>query len=1135
MPHIFDNIERHLLPTLQETMRESTRAAFCVGYFNLRGWDALAPCIEHFEGTEESSCHILIGMHRLPEDTMRDAQRAIQREAYLDGPTIARLRQQAAQSFREQLEFGVPSKTAESALRHLARQLRAGKVRVRLFLGHPLHAKLYLLHRADRVTPLVGYLGSSNLTLSGLSHQGELNVDVVDHDAAYKLQRWFDDRWNDRFAFDITNDLAELIETSWAAERLVKPHHIYLKMAYHLSEEARRGEREFTLPSSLRGILLPFQEKAVSLAAYHLQRRGGVLLGDVVGLGKTMMATAIARVFQEDDNSNTLIICPPRLQTMWQHYVDTYQLTARVVSIGRVIEDLPDLPRYRLVVIDESHNLRNREGKRYAAVRDYIARNDSRVLLLTATPYNKQYSDLSNQLRLFLDEDQDLHVRPERFFQEYTRDGVKNEADFIADFQASPRSLRAFEQSRYPDDWRDLMRMFLVRRTRQFIIRNYGELDPGRQRHFVLLGDRRMYFPKRQPKTVTFDMDESHATNPYARLFTPEVVKLIAHLALPRYNLGEYLVAQARHRATAGERAIIENLERAGRRLTGFSRTNLFKRLESSGYSFLRSVDHHILRNFVTLHALESGQPIPIGAQDAALLDPFIVDADEEAADPDAAATGEAMQDDLHDSYVFGQSLESYRERAGQIYATYRKQQHKRFGWLSPKLFGSSLADALINDSIRLLEVLQQAGAWQPHLDTKLNELHRLIGEQHANDKVLVFTQFADTARYLYDELRRRGVTSIEVATGQSADPTALARRFSPRSNGGLKPGEQELRVLIATDVIGEGQNLQDAFVVVNFDLPWAIIRLIQRAGRVDRIGQQRDTIFVYSFLPAEGIEMLLGLRGRLIRRLQQNQEVVGSDEAFFGEDQAEKLRDLYTERSGVLDDDDDDDNDLASTALQIWNSASEEDRRAALQLPEVIGAARPLRPDEVERRETPGVMTYLRFPDGADALVRVDQDGNLVSQSLAATFRVAACSPETPALPLDPDHHELVRRAVQQAVQEQTTWGGQLGSLRSTRRKVYERLKLYRERLMQRPDLFTSELLAQLDPVMNAIMRYPLKEAARESLGRQLRLNMPDSQLAEMVIRLHGEERLVTPVEEREQPEPHVVCSLGLREIPAS
>jgi hypothetical protein len=420
MPSIFDNIATPLLPALRSTLAAgSTGLDGCVGYFNLRGWHALADLVDAYPGTDLACCRLIVGMQRPPHDLMKQAQR-IQRETPLDGPTLARLRLEVARTFREQLEFGLPTAQAETTLRHLAHHLHTRKLRVRLFLAHPLHAKLYLVRRADPIVPRLAYLGSSNLTFSGLAGQGELNVDVTDGDATTRLQHWFDDRWNDRLAFDISDDLAALIEQSWVREELVRPYHVYLKMAAYLSQEAREGEREFPIPSVFAGVLLDFQVRAVSLVAHTLHRRGGVLLGDVVGLGKTLMATAVARIFQEDDQSATLVLCPPRLVAMWEWHLAHYGIAGQVRSIGKVFTGMEaHLPRFRLVIIDESHNLRNREGKRYAAIRDYLAYSEARVLLLTATPYNKHFTDLSNQLRLFLNDQRDLHVRPEAFFREW--------------------------------------------------------------------------------------------------------------------------------------------------------------------------------------------------------------------------------------------------------------------------------------------------------------------------------------------------------------------------------------------------------------------------------------------------------------------------------------------------------------------------------------------------------------------------------------------------------------------------------------------------------------------------------------------------------------------------------------------
>ena len=370
MPRIFDNIAMSLLPTLQDTLQLSERADFCVGYFNLRGWKLIDSFIEAWRGGEGSCCRLLVGMQPLSHDELRAALSLAHGGEGIDQQTALRLKKHMAEEFREQLTLGAPTNEDEAGLRRLSVQIKSRKVVVKLFLRHPLHAKLYLLHRTDPNNPTVGFVGSSNLTLAGLSKQGELNVDVLDLDACHKLQQWFNDRWNDRWCLDISEELAQVIDNSWAREEALLPYHIYLKIAYHLSQEARAGLSEFRIPRDFGNRLFEFQTAAVKIAAHHLNKRDGVLIGDVVGLGKTLMATALARIFQDDHLTETLIICPKNLVTMWEDYVYRYRLAAEVCSISKVITELPKLPRYRVVLIDESHNLRNREGKRYRAIQD---------------------------------------------------------------------------------------------------------------------------------------------------------------------------------------------------------------------------------------------------------------------------------------------------------------------------------------------------------------------------------------------------------------------------------------------------------------------------------------------------------------------------------------------------------------------------------------------------------------------------------------------------------------------------------------------------------------------------------------------------------------------------------------------
>ncbi|HUS58166.1 MAG TPA: helicase-related protein, partial [Planctomycetota bacterium] len=1108
MPRIFDNIDQQLLPALQQTLQLSDRADFCVGYFNLRGWKQLGSYIEQWSGGPGSCCRLLVGMQKLPQDELREALSLIRSGQDLDNQTALRLKKKLAAEFRRQLMVGAPTNEDEIGLRRLAAQLNAKKVVVKLFLRHALHAKLYLLFRPDPINPEVGYLGSSNLTFSGLSHQGELNVDVVDHDACQKLARWFEDRWEDRWCIDISEDLVRIIEESWAREETIPPFHIYIKMAYHLSQEARSGIAEFGIPKVFGDRLFDFQAKAVQIAAHHISKRGGVLIGDVVGLGKTLMASAVARIFEDDHGFETLIICPKNLEPMWDDYRMRYGLRATILRSSKVIDKLPDLPRHRLVIIDESHNFRNRDGKRYGYIREYVEKNDSKCVLLSATPYNKDYRDLSNQLRLFVPEDIDVGIRPEQYLK-----AIGGEVAFGAKHQVPVRSIGAFEHSQFPDDWRELMRLYMVRRTRTFIKEHYAHPDPDNGRQYLLLenGDR-SYFPTREPKKVEFTVNEDDPDDQYAKLYADDVVDTLDSLHLPRYGLGNYVADDADTHASPKELPVLEGLSRAGKRLKGFCRTNLFKRLESSGYVFLQSIQRHILRNFVFIHAMENGLHLPIGTQDAQLLDTRVRDEDSDSLFGPSDEEGDEGDGNgsSRDESVGPRTEQEFRQRAAQVYREYEQQYASRFKWLKVPLFEERLVEHLLEDAHALMSILNERGGWDTQHDTKLDALEELVSEKHENEKVLIFTQFADTVRYLTTQLKARGVAKIEGVTGDAENPTALAWRFSPESNerrNKVSP-ERELRTLIATDVLSEGQNLQDCSTVVCYDLPWAIIRLIQRVGRVDRIGQQAEIITCYSFLPAKGVEKVINLRGRLSQRLQENGEVVGSDEAFFEDQDRQAVVDLYNEKSGILDGDDDSEIDLASRALQVWKNAIENDpelEKIIQEMPDVVYSVRQHSPTE----EAPeGALLYTRTAQGNDALAWIDKNGNSVTESQYKILKAAECEPDTPSVPRDPDHHNLVLSGVKLIAKQEKSVGGQLGRKSSARYRTYTRLKSYLDQAQG--TLFgAGSRLQELGRALEEIYKYPLRQAAIDRMNRHLRAGISDDDLAELVLTLRDEDRL--------------------------
>ncbi|OPZ92209.1 MAG: ATP-dependent helicase HepA [Firmicutes bacterium ADurb.Bin419] len=1119
MPTIYDNITKKLSEGLYNQIECASRVDYCAGYFNLRGWDVIADKIDNLSGAtvREGSvninryCRLLVGMVKQPKELIIDSF-LTEEELMIDSAQALNMKKKLAKDFKEQLTIGTPTEKDEHTLRKLAKQLKTGKVTVKLYLRHQLHAKLYLAYSSSQITPVLGLMGSSNMTLAGLSGQGELNIDVLEQDAAVKLSDWFNDRWNDRWCIDITKELIEIIETSWATEDLIPPYYIYLKMAYHLSREARAGLNEFKIPHIFKDRLLEFQQKAVLIAAHHLNKRGGVFVGDVVGIGKTIIATAIAKVLEEDRYFETLILCPKNLVKMWEDYVYKYQLHAKIISHSTVQRDLPNIRRYRTIIIDESHNFRSDEGTRYRAIKSYIAENESKVILLSATPYNKSFIDLSNQLRLFIPDDLDLGISPEQYIN-YLGGPVQFQYKHT---ETHIRSIKAFERSEYAEDWRELMRLYMVRRTRSFIKQNYAEKDPITDRKYLLFPDgRKSWFPDRVPKKIEFKLDQKDKNDQYARLYSETVEKIINSLELPRYGLGNYVLDKPSIRPNQEEEETIKNLSRAGKRLMGFCRTNLFKRLESSGYSFLLSLARHLLRNFIFIYALERMLPLPIGKQNID-FDGYLEDTDED--------------DGILDLNKKDFSIEEndYLEAAKKCYNVFEKELHDRFRWIRSELFVTAdLKKALIDDTKRIFEIIEKASLWDCDADRKLNALMGLIKNKHSKDKLLIFTQFADTAEYIFEQLQARGIGKLAVAAGENENITELVKRFSPASNEAIsiKNTPDELNILITTDVLSEGQNLQDAHIVVNFDLPWAIIRLIQRAGRVDRIGQESPEILCYSFLPEDGIEKIIKLRARLKTRIKENAEVVGSDEVFFDGDPV-NIEDLYSEKAGILDDDDDKEVDIASYAYQIWLNATRQDEtlKAKIQnLPDVIYSTKAVQ-NELQKSS---VIVFAKTGEENDALMMLDDNGKLISQSYFKILKTAECEPATPAMEKIPNHHAIVKSGIDQITQEEIKLAGTLGRKNSTKYRTYMRLERYINEY--KDTLLVTEGLKK---AMDEIYHLPLKESAIETISRQMKAGISDQGLADLIVALRDDGRLCITQDEEVPPRlPKIICSLGIKE----
>ena len=1124
MARIYDNIETKFTEGLQGIITNVgvKRVDFCVGYFNLRGWNIVVDQVDTLTGDfvyEDDKrifrkCRLLIGMHQPSDELIRQLYTEQQLP---DANYVSQCKLAIAHDFRRQLQLGFPTKQDEFTLRRLSAQMKDEKVCVKLYLREPLHAKLYLAHRPDdNFNKIQAIMGSSNLTYSGLTKQGELNAEFGDSDSAEKLASWFDDRWEDKFCLDITKELIEIIDNSWAGDKEIPPYYIYLKTAYHLSEEARSGIKEFSIPTEFRGALFDFQQTAVKIAARHLnnEKRGGAMIGDVVGLGKTITACAIAKMYENTFGSNTLIICPANLQDMWEKYRKQYDMKADIMSMSKPI-DVDNARYYKLIIVDESHNLRNSQGIRYRNIRDLIQKQDCKVLLLTATPYNKQYKDLSSQLRLFIDDDMDLGIRPEAYIR-----AIGGERKFAEKHEDFIRSIKAFERSECQEDWQELMKLFLIRRTRTFIKENYAKTDPKNKRKYLEFKDgHKSYFPDRIPKAVKFNTVEG---DQYSRLYSKEMIDFMESLKLPRYGLTHYLDEKKAEAASKYESNLIDNLSRAGAQMMGFCKSTFFKRIDSSGYAFLLTLYRHILRNAVYIYAIDNKLKLPVSDENTFPED-FLEDSDIN----DANADSENSQEFFSNSNLLTipKDMKAYMEKAETYYNGLIGKNNVQ--WIDSKYFKRTLKQGLKKDCEQLLAMINLCEAWNPQTDQKLNELEKLLSNTHKDEKVVVFTQYSDTANYIYKQLEKRGIKYIEKVTGATKNSTSIVERFSPISNKADIDKENELRILIATDVLSEGQNLQDAHIIVNYDLPWAIIRLIQRAGRVDRIDQSSEKIYCYSFFPADEVEKIISLRTRLNERINENAGIVGSDEVFF-EGNEQNLRDMYNEKSGSLDGDDDDvDVDLGSFAYQIWKNATDANPKLKNIIPAIPNIAYSTK--AATNISENGVITYARTYNDFDVLTWYNSEGKIVSQSQNRILQAMACTINEPCLPVQENHLALVEKAVKSIKNENTNVGGSLGGRFSTRRKIYNLLKNYYDKPLNL--FYTQEKKETLRFVIDQIYNYLLLEKSGSTLGRMMRTGNTHDDIVDTVIEMYENANLCRVDEDKtKHKDPVIICSMGLK-----
>ncbi|MDQ2715098.1 MAG: phospholipase D-like domain-containing protein [Chloroflexota bacterium] len=853
LPFVIDNQEHTMSEVLQTLLAQPQMRSLDIAtaYFNVGAWSLLHTGLKRM-----GTVRLLLG------DEPEVGTDIGLREAGAK-PVKGLIRELADASFNERMLRQVEG---------LIAFLRQDRVQVRLYTRSFLHAKSYQFY-ADggftRIAPLAAIVGSSNFTRAGLLSNQELNfvhranfaaaevalerirgimeesdreqlfelheaqrllaADVPGLLALTELTQWYRRQWQG--ARDFKDDLIELINASKFGRKEYTPYQVYTKALFeYFRDELATDESAAATRSAVE--LSEFQEDAVKKARKILARYDGVLIADSVGLGKTWIGKKLLEDYAYHLRYKAVIICPAALHKLWHDELLSAGIAARIVTqeaLGREEFDSEEIQDADILLIDESHNFRNHNAQRYENLERILAANNRRgrlsnerkkLILLTATPINNSIFDLYNQVNLFTGGDRSF----------FAAAGI---GDLQRYFMAARRAQRQQETS---VALFNLLEEVVIRRTRPFIKQAYPD---------ATIKGQPIHWPERRLRTIRYNLEAT-----YSGIYA-DIVKRIEGLRLAPYRLETYK-----------KQGIERDQFEAGREeaLVGIFKSRYLKRFESSIEAFRISV-RRALEFLETFESYILARKVLDSTSFQRALR-FLAREDEE---DDATALPASRSDELDLSQEARRFLDTLPALDAEQYDLKRLRADIR------------------KDVEALRAIWTSISAIMPANDAKLNRLKDLLAGELRGQKVLVFTYYKDTARYLYKQLcgddeaaeqwhKQAGEPHIRrMDSGADAKERArLVAHFAPRANNReeIVGSENEVAVLISTDVLSEGQNLQDCGVLINYDLHWNPTRMVQRAGRIDRIGTRFATLWVMNMFPDDGLESLLGLVESLSQKI---------------------------------------------------------------------------------------------------------------------------------------------------------------------------------------------------------------------------------------------------------------------------
>jgi len=891
-PKIIDNKRKILLDSLIEASKSYDEISVATGYWDLEATALLLPYLKNYK-----KIRLLIGRepliprHQLykiepdfPDKDIFDDLQKIKIDSNLK-PTVKELKRLVDEKILE----------------------------VRVFKKAFLHAKCYIFGNFESENAM-GIIGSSNFTKNGLTVNRELNAGeddsrVVQFNPKNKDQEhghlsWFEEVWLDEGCVEWTGEFIELVDTSIHGELLFSPYEMYIKTLDYMYGNLLKEDREIEALSSRK--LQIFQERSVKQILWRLEKNGVAMLADSVGLGKTITAIGVMRQYT---GRRIIVIAPKSLVGQWENEIAREKILGiTVISMQNKnqIEEERKKDRYMpisLFVIDESHNLRSHNSKRFQLISEWLVDNsDADTLLVTATPVNNSIDDLTNQILLGTRGEQDLlqvNVR--------NSEGVIKSRSFydaMSELKKRMSQNRAlgndmtlvYKEARQVID--PILREFVIRNTRQSIKEELGGKG-------LEIDGKEFFFPEIKVSNETFNSGK------YESIKIESIIKPIENTAVEKiqettdllihplrqmektnngaintegksiiYRLYQYILSLSfvpyrtsmyDHKVYGKTLEEIKNIkftketkEKLGLQLSmyGLLRIVLLKRFESSSYALLASVKKYQKR-LKTFEDILIQEELILNLSD---IDDILDEYEEE--------DGENL--DLSDDEII--------EQAKKFGTKISKNSHNIKAIIEDIAFEKQILNAIIE----LTEQFKKEDKKLAVFSKKVLE----IAKNNPNKKILIFSFFADTVVYLKENIQDKAgsiftsANSDFVSGRDRVNALLSADRFAPVARDARErvSGKDELTYLFSTDILAEGQNLQDCGLLINYDLHWNPVRMIQRNGRINRLGSPHSEVEIINIVPNKELDQFLGLVSKLKDKISLINATIGSDSSVLGE-----------------------------------------------------------------------------------------------------------------------------------------------------------------------------------------------------------------------------------------------------------